>query len=172
MKIGFDAKRAFFNPTGLGNYSRTLISSLSNRFPDHEYFLYSPKVSHNGLFSADTNNLQLRIPAGLIAKLAPALWRSYGMNRTLKQDKLDLYHGLSHELPAGIKKTKIPSVVTIHDLIYLRYPKYYPAMDRWVYDKKFRHSCRVADRIIAVSEQTRRDLIEFFNVIPEKITVI
>jgi hypothetical protein len=45
MRIGFDAKRAFFNFSGLGNYSRNTISSLGEAFPEHDYFLYIPKRS-------------------------------------------------------------------------------------------------------------------------------
>ena len=45
MKIAFDAKRAYQNATGLGNYSRTLISSLATFYPQHEYYLLAPKLT-------------------------------------------------------------------------------------------------------------------------------
>ncbi len=44
MKIGFDAKRAFLNQTGLGNYSRHMLESMINLFPDNKYYLYTPQV--------------------------------------------------------------------------------------------------------------------------------
>ena len=44
MKIGFDAKRYFNNKTGLGNYSRTLVSNLYTYYSNDEYFLYSPAI--------------------------------------------------------------------------------------------------------------------------------
>jgi hypothetical protein len=45
MNIGFDAKRAFHNDTGLGYYSRTLIRLLAEYYPDHQYYLFNPKPS-------------------------------------------------------------------------------------------------------------------------------
>ena len=45
MRIGFDAKRAFLNESGLGNYSRGVIESLSKEYPDHDYFLFTPEKS-------------------------------------------------------------------------------------------------------------------------------
>jgi len=47
MKIGFDAKRLFRNYTGLGNYSRTLVRNLQNKYPEHEYHLYTDKIIHS-----------------------------------------------------------------------------------------------------------------------------
>ena len=44
MKIGFDAKRAFNNSTGLGNYSRLVILSLLENFPEHHYYLFTPTI--------------------------------------------------------------------------------------------------------------------------------
>jgi glycosyltransferase involved in cell wall biosynthesis len=90
----------------------------------------------------------------------------------LQRDGVQLYHGLSNELPIGLKKAGIRSVVTIHDLIFLRYPDYYKPIDRAIYIRKFRYACAEADHIVTVSETTRRDVISFFGICPEKISVI
>lgn len=172
LKIGFDAKRAFLNTTGLGNYSRSLIMALSQFFPDNTYFLYTPKTKYprlTGHFHA-RKNLEIRQPPPI--PLFRNMWRSKFMTAGLKKDALDIYHGLSHELPFGIRKTGIKSVVTIHDLIFFRYPEYYKLADRKIYEAKFRYACKHADAIIAVSEQTKRDLQTFLQVPEEKIRVI
>jgi glycosyltransferase involved in cell wall biosynthesis len=85
---------------------------------------------------------------------------------------LDIFHGLSHELPLGIQKAKVKSIVTIHDLIYHFYPHDFPWIDRQVYDYKFRYACRHADRIIAISESTKQDIQRIFNIPGDKISVI
>ena len=90
----------------------------------------------------------------------------------LKNDRIDLFHGLSNEIPFNIKNSGIKSVVTIHDLIFLRFPEWYPFIDRKIYEAKFRKSCRNADRIIAISKQTKNDIIEFFGIDPDKIDVV
>lgn len=170
MNIGFDAKRAFLNYTGLGNYSRALIESLADNYPSENYVLYTPKFARNprtaALFS---DKFSIVTPSFPFFK---SLWRSRFITPKLKADKIDIYHGLSNELPAGLRKAGIQSVVTIHDLIFLRYPQYYKAADRKIYEAKFRYACKYSDKIIAVSEQTKRDIISFFKTDADKIEVI
>ena len=69
------------------------------------------------------------------------------------------------------KDQKTKMVVTIHDLIFIRYPGYFPAVDRKVYMTKVKYACRVADIVIAICEQTKKDLIEILHVPEEKIRV-
>lgn len=170
MKIGYDGKRAANNLTGLGNYSRSLIAHLAERFPNNQYLVYTPKSKANiagfPLFSKP--NVKLIHPSGSL-KL---LWRSLGINQQLVKDQIKLFHGLSHEIPFGIRSTGIKSIVTMHDLIFLRYPKYYKAIDRFIYKLKSKYACRQADRIIAISEQTKKDIIELYQIEPAKIDVI
>ncbi|HEX4876737.1 MAG TPA: glycosyltransferase family 1 protein [Chitinophagaceae bacterium] len=169
MNIGFDAKRAFHNGTGLGHYSRTLINSLSTFHPGHQYYLFNPKPAN--LFQLKADNLHEVLPTGFINKLFSSAWRSSWVKKDLKRLQIDLYHGLSHEIPVGIQRTGIKSVVTIHDLIHERYPEQYNAIDVKIYAKKFRYACEHADKVIAISEQTKKDIIEFYKTPEEKIIV-
>lgn len=160
MKIGFDAKRAFHNNTGLGNYSRFVIEALQKYFPQNEYFAYSPKLS----------NREIGIK-GIIPK-NKFLWRSWLIKNDLQRERIEIYHGLSNELPFGKMPSGIKTVVTIHDLIFERYPKLYPFFDALIYKIKFRKACQKADAVVAVSEQTKRDIIDFYGINPDKIHVI
>lgn len=170
LRIGFDAKRAFCNTTGLGNYSRSVITSLAQHYPDYKYILYTTKAPKNERTAGLWNPVFSRVTPPM--PFLKSLWRSRLILSRLVKDKLDIYHGLSHELPVGIHKTGIKTVVTIHDLIFLRYPGYYKAIDRKIYERKIKYACRHADLVIAVSEQTKRDLISFFSVPPGKIEVV
>ena len=171
MHIGFDAKRAFLNNTGLGNYSRFTINALCRSYPDNQYSLFTPS----------TGNDQLYIPPGACNTIVPgnlwkgglkSYWRTYGLPRLLSREKINLYHGLSNELPFGMDKTGARSVVTIHDLIFLRHPELYRAIDRRIYQKKVNYAVKAADRIIAISRQTRDDLVELTGADPDKIRVV
>lgn len=168
MNIGFDAKRAFHNTTGLGHYSRSLIHSLSVDFPENEYYLFNPNPSKN--FKMEGNNLHEILPKSFLAKIFPSAWRSNWVKNDLQKLKIDLYHGLSHEIPFNIQQSKIKSVVTIHDLIFERYPSQYSKIDVQIYRKKFLYACRNANHIIASSDQTKNDIIEFYKIDKEKIT--
>ena len=90
----------------------------------------------------------------------------------LADDGVALYHGLSNELPAGIERTRIAPVVTIHDLIFERHPELYPAIDRRIYRLKFRSAAARARLVVAVSEQTAQDLVELYGVPPQRIRVV
>ena len=169
MNIGFDAKRAYHNQTGLGHYSRTLIHSLAQYYAGHEYFLFNPKQSI--LFDFDEENVHEVLPRGFPSNFFTALWRSSWVKKDLRRLNIDLYHGLSHEVPAGISKTKTKSVVTIHDLIHERYPEQYSSVDVRIYRKKFKYACRIAGSVIATSQQTKNDIVDLYGTASEKIFV-
>lgn len=170
LRIGFDAKRLFNNFTGLGNYSRTLVANLAAYYPEHAYFLFTPKVKHREETHFFQNDplFSVQTPKG---KFAP-LWRMRSMVKDLKRQQIQLYHGLSHELPLKISDSGIKTVVTIHDLLFKQFPDQYTAIDRNIYNGKFRYACENADRIVAISEATKRDIVQYYAIAPEKIEVI
>ena len=90
MIIGFDAKRAFQNQTGLGNYSRMLICGLAQQYQNVRSFLYAPDMSgeYKSYFSGYAN-ISTRQPSG-IDRHMPTLWRRYGVTFHLKGDKVDI----------------------------------------------------------------------------------
>lgn len=170
MKIGYDGKRAFQNKTGLGNYSRSLLSILNRYFPDFQYTLFAPKKTN--LFDIDSyHNFQTIQPQNFFYKKLPSLWRRIGIVKQIDQAHLDIYHGLSNELPKNIEKLNIKTIVTIHDLIFERFPKTYHLDERYTHRWKIKRACKIADLVIAISEQTKNDLIELYGVSPQKITV-
>lgn len=166
MNIGFDGKRATQNLTGLGNYSRYLIRLLTNFDPRNNYLVYTLRKPA----------AELAIPGALYRypgkRFLKSYWRSKSVVKDLLRDKIDLFHGLSNEIPMGLKSAGIPSVVTIHDLIFIRYPEYYSFINRAIYRLKFKHAALQADKIIAISKQTKNDLVRFFGVREEKIEVV
>ncbi|WP_298045943.1 glycosyltransferase family 1 protein [uncultured Bacteroides sp.] len=175
MRIGFDGKRAVQNFTGLGNYSRYIVDILCQFGPENEYVLYAPKKRENKRLDKLTKQyqqLQLSYPTTSSWKKFSSLWRVWGVTRQLEKEKIDIFHGLSNELPLNIHQSEVKSIVTIHDLIFLRYPQYYHSIDRKIYTYKFRKACENADKIIAISECTKRDIIEFFRIPADKIEVV
>ncbi len=168
MNIGFDAKRAFHNKSGLGNYSRDTILALAKFYPQHHYFNFNPKPS--ALFTMPIG--QEILPTTFTDKKLSSRWRTYGIRKYFENLKLDVYHGLSNELPRGKKSFSTKEVVTIHDLIFLRYPENYKAIDRKIYDKKFSEACKNADTIIATSQSTQNDVMHFYGIHANKIKVV
>ncbi len=170
MKAGFDAKRAFLNESGLGNYSRNTLNALLNYFPENHYVLFTPEIKDH-LFK-NYRQFDVISPDSSLSKIFKSLWRSFSLSGQLKKHDLDIFHGLSNELPEGIHKSEVPSVVTIHDLVFMRYPDFYKPVDRNIYYRKVKYACSSATKIIAISNQTRDDIIHYFKIDPEKIEVV
>ncbi len=171
MNIGFDAKRVFHNATGLGNYSRDVLRILHRHRPEHVYFAYTPRPGRLP-FEIAGERFHVRGPRTLVGRAIPALWRARGIVKDLREDGIRLFHGLSNELPAGVERTGISTAVTIHDLIFERFPELYPPLDRRIYAAKARSAAARAGVIVAVSEQTKRDVVEFYGVAESRIRVV
>jgi glycosyltransferase involved in cell wall biosynthesis len=168
MKIGYDAKRAFCNKTGLGNYSRFVIENILKISSEKlEIIAFTPKIK-KGFFETFPFD-KIVMPKKSIFL---GLWRIYFIKKDIENQKLDIFHGLSNEIPIFTNWGKIKTIVTIHDLIFLKYPTYYAFFDRHIYNLKFKYACKKADKIIAVSEKTKADIIHFYKIPENKIEVI
>lgn len=168
MEIGFDAKRLFNNATGLGNYSRTLVRNLQLFYPEHSYHLYSTNAPNN---ESTSHFLQPSFHVHSPKSLKP-FWRSHTITRDLKKDGIQIFHGLSHQLPRGIHRTNIKTVVTIHDLIHKIFPETYTSIDRTVYDQRLKYALKYADHVVAISHHTRLDLLKYFDLDEDRVTVV
>ncbi|ASW73711.1 glycosyl transferase family 1 [Chryseobacterium piperi] len=166
MKIAFDAKRFFHNTSGLGNYSRDLVRILSHYFPENTYLLLNKNKSERGA------DILVKPDVHFVETSKGSMSRQLKMGKDAQKQDADIFHGLSGELPLQWEKTPIKKVVTIHDLIFMRYPQYYSFFDRKIHLWKFKKAAQNADRIIAISEQTKRDIIQYLKVPEDKIEVI
>jgi glycosyltransferase involved in cell wall biosynthesis len=172
MNIGFEAKRVFHNKTGLGNYSRDLIKILSQYFPENKYLLYNSKKTNIHLFEANNSNVFEKNPKNKFFIRFNVLWRQFFVTNDLINDKIEIFHGLSGEIPRGLRSKKIKSIVTIHDLIFLEYPKLYSFWDRKIHFYKFKKAAQEADIVVAISEQTKKDIVKYLKISPSKIKVV
>lgn len=174
MRIGFEAKRLFLNDRGLGNYARNLLYGLVKYYPDNEYHLYTTKYSdkHINKDYINSDSTILHEPSGIFGSLSSSAWRSLQLGKISSSNNLDIFHGLAQELPKDIRKSKAKSVVTIHDMIFLKHPEFYKLIDRKIYYSKVKFSVNNADHIVAISKQTKNDLINTFNLAEDRISVV
>lgn len=166
MKIAFDGKRFFNNSSGLGNYSRDLVRILATYFPEDHYVLFNESQSEKG---KDI----LKIPNVSFVETSKGNFsRQFKMGKDAQNSDADIFHGLSGELPLKWTHKPIKKIVTIHDLIFMRFPQYYSFFDRMIHFWKFKKATVQADLIIAISAQTKLDIIKFLKVPEEKIKVV
>ncbi len=173
MKIAFDGKRAVKNGTGLGNYSRYVLESLCKHAEANDRFIvYSPKGKMNAWMQRILDTFTSQIHLVIKDSIFASVWRTFGVTQDAEKDGAEIFHGLSNELPLNIAKSKMKSVVTIHDLIFRRMPECYKPIDRKIYDYKFRKAAENADVVIAVSERTKKDIVELYHIDAAKIKVV
>lgn len=165
MRIGFDAKRYFQNATGLGNYSRSLVHALARMFPEDEFVLFSTS-EHEKNFAEEN----IRISSSNTN--FKSIWRSFSIKKNILEEKLDVYHGLSNEIPFGIQKLPVKTIVTIHDLIFKIFPRQYPLIDRTFYHLKSENACKHADVVIAASAATKKDIQNYYQIPENNIQVV
>lgn len=186
MKIGFDAKRFFFNHSGLGNYSRRLIESMFQYQPNNEYFLYvdrldALRVGHpealrilkqygDNDFEPYGNQKQKSL-YNLVMVDANKLWRTWGMGQQAAKDGVEVFHGLSNELPWDLPSS-VKSVCTIHDVIFKEFPAYYPWLDRIIYDVKTRRATKTADLLVMTSGVTQSKVEQYYPKAKGKSVVV
>jgi len=174
MRIGFEAKRLFLNDRGLGNYARNLLYGLIKYHPDNDYHLYTTKYTEQYINPSliNSDHTMVHTPDGLLGALSKSAWRSLQLGKVSSKHGLDVFHGLAQELPKDIRKSKSKSVVSIHDMIFLQHPEFYKPIDRRIYFNKVKFAVNNVDHIVAISEQTKSDILNTFKVSENRISVI
>lgn len=171
MKIGFEAKKVFTNSTGIGNYCRRCIGALERYgHKNMESVLFVPGQEVSGYGS----NIKIVTPDKWIRRngFLREIWRCFLSWYSIRREKVDIYHGLSNELPFFINHSRCKTVVTIHDLIFIRHPETYKWLSRMILMVKTYYACHIADHIIAVSKTTKQDIINFYGIDEKKISVV
>lgn len=163
MKIGIDASRALIEQrTGIEEYAYQTIKHLRNKLGDHEVFLY--------IKERDKDNLDFEIPKKWKLRVVPFnyFWTQLGLSWEILLRPIDVLFVPAHTVPfVHPRKT----VVTVHGLEYEHCPEGYSLYSRWFHHFFVTRSCRWAKRIVAVSKNTKKDLIEMYQTPEEKISV-
>ena len=179
LTIGFEGKRLLSSSTGFGTYSRTLITDIRRFYPETRCVLIahdSYKVLNKLPTFSSSEVRQVRDLDSIKVVYPPNNWNLYwkllGARRTLYNNGVDIFHGLAHQIPRSVRQKQLPIVLTVHDLIYRYYPELSPDTDLNLYESQLLDACSISDKIVAVSESTKRDLVDFFSISPQKISVI
>ena len=179
LTIGFEGKRLLSSLTGFGKYSLTLIRDICRFYPETRCVLIAHD-SYNALNKLPTFSSleiqQIKRLDSIKVVYPPSTWHLYwkllGAKRTLYSQGIDIYHGLAHQIPRSVRQKRVPIVLTVHDLIYRHYPGLFSGEDLNLYESQLLNACSISEKIVAVSESTKRDLVNFFSISPQKISVI
>ena len=170
MRITIDYTPAVFQRAGIGRYTRGLVGALADLEPPHQFtLLVLGRPGPDFMPPQFPSNFRLRV-VPLSDRWATVIW--YRLNLPLPVELLagraDLLHGPSFTLPPSFA----PSLLTVHDLSFLRYPQgAFPPLLRWL-SKAVPRSLNRARHVLADSDNTRRDLVELMGISNERITVV
>lgn len=156
MHIGIDIQWLKTNQAGVGTYIFNLVRHLLKVDHENQYFLYSPEKS----FSQK-----------IILDMYRSLWTQIFLPLAIKKDKIDLFHSPCYFMPVFLSG-RLRSIVTVHDMSSWIYPEKFNLKHRLVYSTLVPYSLKKADRIIAVSNNTKTDVSRLFKIKEEKIDVI
>lgn len=168
MVIGIDASRAFVaERTGTENYSYELITHILRltAAKKHTFVLF---IRQNAKVPKEFDGYD-NVSVKLINY--PVLWTQVGLALATWGAKLDVLWIPAHTLPI-LRRRPLKTVVTIHGLEYKYLPQYNNWLQRWYLPLSTFYAAREADRLICVSESTKRDLIAETGIDIEKISVI
>jgi glycosyltransferase involved in cell wall biosynthesis len=151
MRIAIDTQSALGRKTGIGLYTTYLLQALQRLAPQHEYVAID--------WGRD---VAMRLDRRLC-------WQQLEVPRRARAARVDVLHVPGFDAP---RWKPAPVVLTVHDLIGMLFPQNLPPISRFYWSKWLPFSVRWADRIVADSEHTRRDLVKLLHISPERIVVV
>lgn len=172
MRIGIDVRAIGRKRTGDETYTLQLVRGLANIDRENSYFLYTDTNDRNELISIGE---KMNIPNenfSLVPVLpsSKALWTFRALPRQAKKDRLDVLH-VQHISPLTLER-KIKLITTVHDLSFERYPQFIKFKDRFFLKLLIPLSVERADKVIAVSDFTKREIVELYKAKPDHVVAI
>ena len=163
MRVAIDARK--IHDFGIGTYIRNLLRHLARIDPLNEYVLLCQEqdLGIAGQLGPNFRTVLEPSPNYSFREQIHVPW-------ILRREQPDLYHAPHYVLPPAVR---CPSIVTIHDCIHLMFPQYLPSKFAYAYARgSMWNAARQSERILTVSEASKRDILHFFNVPPEKVVVV
>jgi glycosyltransferase involved in cell wall biosynthesis len=168
LRIAVDARPLAFPNSGIGRYTACLLRAIAASEPDCKFLLYCDRplqlpFDMPAHWTLRTGNVRRRALSTPFAQAVFPLWSS--------RDRIDVFWSPRHHLPLLLPR-HVRKVVTVHDLVWKRYPRTMTTGGRLIESLLMPASLHCADRIITVSEFTRSEVMAVFPAAAGKIDVI
>jgi glycosyltransferase involved in cell wall biosynthesis len=155
-----------YRSAGVSGYIRQLLAHLPAVAPDLHLTAFTPDVELN---LAPELHLRRSVRWDTRHPLRRILWEQTALPLLARRAQLDLLHGAVNVNPT---LAPCPSIVTVHDLSFMRYPQAFPPMQRAYLQSQVRRSVRAARRVIAISQATKEDVVGLFGIPPGRVDVV
>ena len=153
---------------GFGNYTLEISKRICQNHPEHQFYLFFDRpFSEEYIFGKNVHP----VIVGPVTRhpILSVIWGSISLKRALRRYHIDLFWS-----PDGIcnLRTKIPQVITIHDLNFEHNPKDLPWFVRNYYRIFYPRFAKKAEHVISVSEYSKKDIIKTYELAEEKVSAI
>jgi glycosyltransferase involved in cell wall biosynthesis len=165
MRVAYDARALSINKAGIGYYTNDILKYIIANDPTINLFL----ISNKEIIFEKNKGVALIETSGLLWKFNSNVWFQLKLPLIMKKNKIDLFHGTMAVLPM---LSDVPSVVTIYDLVLEILPGSMHWKNWLPLKILMKASADKSTRIIAISENTKKDIMKFFGIEQEKIKVI
>ena len=172
MRIGIDGNNMVCGRGAASRRERIQAGLLSAGCHDDSFTIYTPELKGIPRLQhlRTRGNVEFRVPAP--QSFHGSMWRAFGIPTHLRSDRIDVYHGIDGILPLNIRSSRVPAVVTVDDLSWLRHPETCNATVRFI--KKFLtlRACSAADKIIVPDEKTAGEIASLIGTDSKKMVII
>ncbi len=165
MKICIDARK--ITDLGIGRYVQNILDQFCKLSSTHQFLLlFAPEKIEEFRQRYASPQFQLEIeeaPKYSIKEL-------FTISNKIRRFNADIYHSPHYTVP--LFKIK-PTIAMIHDLIHIKFPEYLPSKFARFYARwMIKHAVTTSDHLITISEWSKKDILNEFNLSPDKITVV
>lgn len=168
MIIAIDATIIREEITGTGFYITNLINGLIKIDNSNTYYIFGDEKFLKRHLKTEKNNFKI-VHKRFKNRIIRVLWEYFILPLELKKLKVEILHSPNYITP--LMKLGFKVILTIHDLTFLLFADKYPVTKRLLFGRMINIYIKISDKIIAVSENTKKDILRFFTIPENKISV-
>ncbi|MBR5170417.1 MAG: glycosyltransferase [Muribaculaceae bacterium] len=170
MVVGYGGRKIIMDNNDTSYYGRILVKALATYYPDNYYILYSPKNEQNKRLTAlfNEDSVRVKFPRNHIHN-KNRWYTGTGIVRSAKAHGVNTFHGIDDGLASGFNGSSFPTVFTMTDPLYKSAGGW---IQRMMMQRRARKACKLAKRVIALSEVDRQIIIDHYHVNPDNVEVV
>lgn len=170
MVVGYGGRRIIMENNDTSYYGRILIKALATNYPDNYYILYSPENKSNKRLTAlfNDDSVRVKFPRNHV-HIKSRWYTKNGIVKSAKGHGVNTFHGIDDGIASGFNGSNFPTVFTMTDPLY---KSAHGWIERMLMQRKARKSCRIAKRVIALTEEDRQLIIDHYHVNPDDVEVV
>ncbi len=171
LRVGINARYIQRQMTGIEKYTYEIIKNVALNDPDTDYYIFFMKNIPVPEMDFPVNVKKINSRFSGKRRSTKLFWELVYLFFEIRKYKLDVFHGPAFFVPL-MKPKRCKYITTVHDLAFLTYPKTFTISTKLYFFLLFRKSLRICDKIIAVSNVTKKDMVSYYAIPEEKVAVI